>query len=337
MKCRIILTALFCLLFASAYTQTTVKITGKVTERDINEPLFDAVIRVKGTSMGTISDANGMYTIKVPNEKGIILECSHIGFNNIEIEVKKSTTIDFEMAYLEPTHPYFTSFQTRDLDIYGSTPTTHFGIGYTAVNVSPFWKTYRYNSFLKTYNFSTSYHTDFSDNMVIKSEIKELVKRGIFHSLHATFSRYDIPDSQVNMNTYMAGIYTKPFRSLEALDIFWRLQVTDFRFASQHADWAIHAGGKYNLFENILTAKAGFAYWFDNQPQYYGGIEVSLWNFHGDFTCGSWMGDLQMNASIRRRFNKLGLTVEYERFLDYENVLLKLSVKLSTTMIQTPL
>ena len=179
MTYKIILATLLCLSFIDISAQTTIKITGTVTEVQINEPLTGAVIRVKGTDIATTTDTDGTYRLNIPNERGIILECSFLGLKTIETEVKDNSTINFEMTYEEPSGPSFIFTRARDIDIYGSSPHTHFGIGYTAIKAQPFWRTSSYRSFLSEFDFSASYHTDFSDNMVVKSEIKEMVIRGI--------------------------------------------------------------------------------------------------------------------------------------------------------------
>ena len=73
------------------------KITGKVTDFSNSETLPGVNILIKGnTSIGTVTDAYGRYTITVPDEK-ITLIFSFIGFNPQEVFVGKQAQINVQM------------------------------------------------------------------------------------------------------------------------------------------------------------------------------------------------------------------------------------------------
>jgi TonB-linked SusC/RagA family outer membrane protein len=67
-------------------------ITGKVSSA-ANEVIPGASIQVKGTTTGTISDADGAYSITVPSEKSVLV-FSSISFATQEIAVENRSTLD---------------------------------------------------------------------------------------------------------------------------------------------------------------------------------------------------------------------------------------------------
>lgn len=75
--------------------QAQIKITGTVTD-ETKETVIGANITVKGTTIGTISDINGKYSIEVPNQKAILV-FSFIGYTTREIPVGKNKVIDVVM------------------------------------------------------------------------------------------------------------------------------------------------------------------------------------------------------------------------------------------------
>lgn len=68
-----------------------IDISGSVRD-SLGNPLIGVSIKVKGTDVGTISDANGNFILQIPDENAI-LEASYVGFNKEEIPVKGRTTI----------------------------------------------------------------------------------------------------------------------------------------------------------------------------------------------------------------------------------------------------
>src|SRR5688500_9548396 len=61
-------------------------VTGKITSKDDNTPLPGVNIVVKGTASGTTTDANGNYSLTVPNENAVLV-FSFIGYEQQEITV----------------------------------------------------------------------------------------------------------------------------------------------------------------------------------------------------------------------------------------------------------
>ena len=82
---------LFCI--SAMVAQSTVR--GTVTDQS-GEPLLGASILVKGTSVGTVTDLDGNYTLNVPAE-GKVLVFSYTGFNTQEVEIGNQTVVDLSM------------------------------------------------------------------------------------------------------------------------------------------------------------------------------------------------------------------------------------------------
>ena len=76
---------------------TSLRVTGKVADRDSGLPIPGVNIVVKGTSMGTTTDHDGLYNIEVPSEQSILI-FSYIGYTSKEIKVKRKRKIDVELS-----------------------------------------------------------------------------------------------------------------------------------------------------------------------------------------------------------------------------------------------
>ncbi|PVD53283.1 TonB-dependent receptor [Terrimonas sp.] len=63
------------------------KISGKVTNSASGQPIQGATINIKGSTTGTVSDAEGAFSITVPNEKSVLIITS-VGFDPIEISAE---------------------------------------------------------------------------------------------------------------------------------------------------------------------------------------------------------------------------------------------------------
>ena len=86
----------------TVYSQTTGKISGKVTDTETGEPLPFANIVLEGTSLGAASDVKGNYFIlNIP--PGVYrLKGSSIGYEtvimqNLNVSVNRTTTADFKL------------------------------------------------------------------------------------------------------------------------------------------------------------------------------------------------------------------------------------------------
>ncbi len=72
-------------------------ITGKVTDNQTGEAMPGVNILVKGTTLGTVTDIEGRYTLSISDPNSIIL-ISFIGYNQQEVAIAGRNTIDIQMA-----------------------------------------------------------------------------------------------------------------------------------------------------------------------------------------------------------------------------------------------
>ena len=71
------------------------KVTGTVTSADDGEPIIGASVMVKGTTIGTVTDIDGKFTLNVPQE-GKILQISYVGMNSQEVAVKPVVNVFYK-------------------------------------------------------------------------------------------------------------------------------------------------------------------------------------------------------------------------------------------------
>ncbi len=76
----------------SLWAQTKT-ITGKITGSDDGLPIPGAAIMVKGTSVGTVTNADGVYSLQIP-ENATTLWVSYMGMKTQEVEIQGRTTIN---------------------------------------------------------------------------------------------------------------------------------------------------------------------------------------------------------------------------------------------------
>ncbi len=94
---KMLLPALFsCLLFATATAQPTRTVSGRVTGEN-NDPLPGVNISVKGTTTGTISDAEGGYALNVPDGNATLV-FSFVGYTTEEAALNNRSTIDVRLV-----------------------------------------------------------------------------------------------------------------------------------------------------------------------------------------------------------------------------------------------
>lgn len=72
------------------------KISGKVTNSIGGQPIPGATINIKGSKIATISDAEGAFTISVPNDKATLIITS-VGFDLIEISVSGKNFLEIAL------------------------------------------------------------------------------------------------------------------------------------------------------------------------------------------------------------------------------------------------
>ncbi|UOE52636.1 TonB-dependent receptor [Mucilaginibacter sp. SMC90] len=73
-----------------------INITGKVIDEKSGEPLPGVTVKIKGTSNGTVTNTNGIYTISVPNAETVLV-FSFLGFDQQEKIVGSSKIINIAL------------------------------------------------------------------------------------------------------------------------------------------------------------------------------------------------------------------------------------------------
>ncbi len=94
MKRLYLLATVLCLLPAWALAQVRV-ITGKVTFADDNEPIIGATLLVQGTQIGTSTDLNGNFTLRVPPSAGTLI-VSYVGMVTQQLPISNYMNIVME-------------------------------------------------------------------------------------------------------------------------------------------------------------------------------------------------------------------------------------------------
>ncbi|MCF0039278.1 SusC/RagA family TonB-linked outer membrane protein [Dyadobacter fanqingshengii] len=95
---KVLLLAMFCLVstWMSVYGQD-VRVTGKVTTDSDASPLPGATVQIKGSTVGTQTDADGNYTISAPSSTSVIV-FSFVGMTVQEVTVGSQSVIDVKMS-----------------------------------------------------------------------------------------------------------------------------------------------------------------------------------------------------------------------------------------------
>jgi iron complex outermembrane receptor protein len=82
---------------AISYNRTAeITVTGQVTDATTKEPLIGTTVVVKGTSIGTATDASGNFTVNVPDQNAVLV-FEFIGYERQEITVGSQTIINVSM------------------------------------------------------------------------------------------------------------------------------------------------------------------------------------------------------------------------------------------------
>ena len=73
------------------------EITGNIVEAETGEALIGATVQVKGTTIGTVTDLDGNFTLSIPDDAESLL-ISYIGFITQEIVVDNRTSFNIKMT-----------------------------------------------------------------------------------------------------------------------------------------------------------------------------------------------------------------------------------------------
>ncbi len=93
---KILLLCFSCLITFHAWSQTTRVVTGLVTSSVDNTALPGVSVVIKGTTIGTVTDSNGKFTIEAPTGSSTII-FSFIGLQSKEVEIGNLDQINVSM------------------------------------------------------------------------------------------------------------------------------------------------------------------------------------------------------------------------------------------------
>src|SRR4051812_8130448 len=96
---RVLCITLMVLFFATATFAQQKTVTGTVKNKGDNTPIANASVQVKGTSVGTQTNASGVYTISVPSDTSTLV-VSYVGFQTMELPTTGTTQVDFSLNQL---------------------------------------------------------------------------------------------------------------------------------------------------------------------------------------------------------------------------------------------
>ncbi|MFT6882615.1 MAG: iron complex outermembrane receptor protein, partial [Marinoscillum sp.] len=87
---KALLSLLMMMLFGYiSYSQ--VSISGKVTDAESGDDLIGVSVLVKGTVLGTITDVNGEFNLKITQAPPVTLVISSVGYERQQIDIDQST------------------------------------------------------------------------------------------------------------------------------------------------------------------------------------------------------------------------------------------------------
>lgn len=86
------------ILMVSGFSALGQTVTGRVTSAEDNAPLPGVSVLIKGTAIGTTTDADGNYSISAGNDQNVVLSFSFIGFVTQEIPLQGRTVVDVALA-----------------------------------------------------------------------------------------------------------------------------------------------------------------------------------------------------------------------------------------------
>lgn len=91
---RLLLVMIFAIFVQNSFGQISIRsISGKLYDSNTKEPLIGGSVVIKGTTKGVGTDANGKYSISVPNSKAVLV-FKYLGYTTLEIEVGTKSVID---------------------------------------------------------------------------------------------------------------------------------------------------------------------------------------------------------------------------------------------------
>ncbi len=97
---KILISLLYLLIATISFAKQTTEISGRITNSQTGEPIFNVSIYLVGTYIGTTTNKDGYYTLKIPTGKQT-LKFYHLVYNKkeIELDIKKDSvyTLNIEL------------------------------------------------------------------------------------------------------------------------------------------------------------------------------------------------------------------------------------------------
>ena len=181
--------AVFTLCFAAtAGAQATVK--GTVVDADSNEPLIGATVTVGGTSLGTVTDYEGNFTLKVTSAKATI-EIKYLGYLDKSIKLTQQGEVNWGVVKMNlDTHTLGDVVVTSSIAVARKTPVA-------VSSVTP----------------------DFLENKIGTQELPEILKStpGVF----ATKSGGGYGDSKINIRGFQGPNVAVMINGISMNDMEW--------------------------------------------------------------------------------------------------------------------
>lgn len=81
---------------AAAFFQQRKEVSGKITDTATGEPIPGATVQIKGTSLGAITDAAGVFSLSVPDD-ATTLVVSFLGYKTVEQAIGTSTRLSIAL------------------------------------------------------------------------------------------------------------------------------------------------------------------------------------------------------------------------------------------------
>ena len=82
-----------CLFLFVGMAMAQTKVSGTVISSEDGEPVVGATVKIEGTSLGTVTDANGNFRISVPNGKKN-LKFSYVGMTTKVLALKENLVVE---------------------------------------------------------------------------------------------------------------------------------------------------------------------------------------------------------------------------------------------------
>ncbi|MFM2362378.1 MAG: hypothetical protein RLZZ316_1280 [Bacteroidota bacterium] len=97
---KLLITLLFCCVSVIVFAQERT-ISGKITDQS-GKPVEGASVKVKNTTRGTTTNADGVFTLSIPQGEPVI-SVSHVGFRNYEVKAGSGTSFNVQLASSDKT------------------------------------------------------------------------------------------------------------------------------------------------------------------------------------------------------------------------------------------